>query len=231
MSGKIRLAIVYHHRLLGESLTFALSQEEDFCVSELADHTPPQAIAHLKASPVDIVLIDVELPQGGAYEMMRLIGQEFPEVKLVMFGVSEPEATIIEYIEGGASGYVLNDASLSGLLEIIRTVYRGETVCSAKMAHHLFSRIAELAGGTDPKPDLKAAKLTSRETEVLEMVANGLSNKEIAKQLNLSIYTVKNHVHNILEKLRAHSRIEVIRSILPARLWKATRPLRQSSDA
>jgi DNA-binding NarL/FixJ family response regulator len=117
---------------------------------------------------------------------------------------------IMQCIEAGAAGYVLKEASLDHLVDTIRSVHRGESFCSPKMTASLFSRIAELASEKMPKIPANAVKLTTRELEIINLISEGLPNKEIAQRLFIETQTVKNHVHNILDKLQLQNRLEAV---------------------
>ena len=128
---------------------------------------------------------------------------------------------IMACIEAGAAGYVLKEASFDYLVEMIRSVHRGESFCSPRMAASLFSRIAELAGERLPSISLDSVKLTTRELEIINLIAEGLPNKKIAHRLSIEAQTVKNHIHNILDKLQLHNRLEAVEYARDRKLLKA----------
>jgi len=117
---------------------------------------------------------------------------------------------IMACIESGASGYVLKEASFDYLVDTIRSVHCGESFCSPQMTASLFSRIAELADERMPSKSHGSIKLTARELEIINLIAEGLSNKEISQRLFIETQTVKNHIHNILDKLQLHNRLEAV---------------------
>jgi DNA-binding NarL/FixJ family response regulator len=125
--------------------------------------------------------------------------------------VKEAEPAILSYVESGASGYVPGNASLEDLILHIQTILRGETICSPQVAYSAFSRLADLAPANGDNAGYKAMLLTPRELEILQLMVEGLSNKEIAQRLYISIHTVKNHVHKMLKGLGLSNRFELVR--------------------
>ena len=119
------------------------------------------------------------------------------------------KADILQYVKAGAAGFILKDASLNDLLSTIRTVSKGETVLPPLLVDSLFSQIIDHAIKEGKSKLSVAVKMTKREREVIELLSNGLTNKEIAQKIQVSTFTVKSHVHNIMEKLALHTRLEV----------------------
>jgi DNA-binding NarL/FixJ family response regulator len=153
----------------------------------------------LEVTP-DVVLIDLAMPD--AIVAVRALGRSF---NVVALGVPEVERTVIAAAEAGVAGYVTREASLDDVVAALESVVHGEMICSPRIAATLLRRVTALASLTRPGP---AARLTSRELEILELIELGLSNKEIAARLFIQLATVKNHVHNILEKLQVDGRAE-----------------------
>jgi DNA-binding NarL/FixJ family response regulator len=129
-----------------------------------------------------------------------------PHVRIVMVGVDDGDAEIISYAEAGASGYLTRDGSFADLVRILEEVARGELSCSPRVAAALIRRVSMLAAGR--RPASGTASLTEREAEILGLISAGLSNKEIAARLYIALATVKNHVHNVLDKLEVRSRFD-----------------------
>lgn len=170
-------------------------------------------VSRIAAARPDIVLVDV-----ACRERMLLfheVHRRLPSSKMVVFGVEESEAEILSYAEAGCAGYVDREATIDEVARIATSVAREELICSPRMAATLFRRIASLADGArgDNGP------LTFREREVLALIRDGLSNKEIAQRLRIAEPTVKNHVHNLLEKLQVKRRTEAAASDA-ARGWR-----------
>jgi DNA-binding NarL/FixJ family response regulator len=155
----------------------------------------------------DLVVMDLNMPHTGGLDATRRILQEFPYIKIVILTVSEDDRDLFEAIKAGAQGYLLKKIEPKALFDTLRDVMRGGASISRVMAAKLmgeFSRQANRTGsGADPSPHL-----SPRETGVLELVAQGKSNKEIAATLDIAENTVKNHLKNILEKLRLENRVQ-----------------------
>lgn len=209
MSQKIRLMIIDEYRLYRECLASFLAKQEGLIVTELiAD--PEEALEEARKLQPDIMLVNINFPDNKTFELTKRISVELSHVKVIVFELNEEESSVLKYVEAGATGYVSIEASIQDLIRIIRLVYSGETVCSPKIAYSMFSRVAELSRKSRSRVVPKSAGLTAREMEILHLISIGLSNNQIAQQLYLSLHTVKNHVHNILEKLEVRSRSEAI---------------------
>lgn len=206
MNKPIHVFIVDDNRLLREGLLTMLTEQEDLVVVGAAANGL-SALDEIKKLRPEVALIDIGLPDKDGIEVTQDLHQNLPELKIIILGMPDLTDEILTCIEAGASGYVLKEASFNYLVETIRSANRGESFCSPQMAASLFSRVAELAGERLPR---SAIKLTPREIEVINKIAEGLSNKEIAQKLSIELQTVKNHVHNILDKLQLHNRLEAV---------------------
>ncbi len=156
----------------------------------------------------DVVLLDVRMPRRSGVDACRAIKEAVPSAKIIMLTVSDEEGDLYETVKNGASGYLLKDSSIEEVAQAIRVVNEGQSLISPSMAVKLIDEFKQMS-----KPDKQqstALKLTDRELEVLRLVARGLNNREVAKELFISENTVKNHVRNILEKLQLHSRMEAV---------------------
>ncbi len=154
------------------------------------------------------MLLDVRMPRRTGVEACRQIKEAVPSAKIIMLTVSDEEGDLYETVKNGASGYLLKDSSIEEVAQAIRVVNEGQSLISPSMAVKLIDEFKQMS-----KPDKQqstALKLTERELEVLRLVARGLNNREVAKELFISENTVKNHVRNILEKLQLHSRMEAV---------------------
>ena len=127
-----------------------------------------------------------------------------------MLTISDEEADLYDAIKAGASGYLLKEIPIEEVADAIRSVWAGQSRISPSMASKLLNEFAAMSKATDERPQMPAPRLTDREMEVLRLVAQGLNNRDIAKQLFISENTVKNHIRNILEKLHLHSRMEAV---------------------
>ncbi len=209
MNEPIRVFIVDDNRLLREGLVSMLAEQEEMAVIGAAS-SGRKAIEQIKDLHPDVALIDIGMPGKDGIEVTQTLRKDLPEVKVVILGMVDLTDEIMACIEAGAAGYVLKEASFDYLVETIRSVHRGESFVSPQMAASLFSRIAELATERLPRIPPSAIKLTARELEIINLIADGLANKEIAKHLSIEAQTVKNHIHNILDKLQLHTRLEAV---------------------
>lgn len=209
MQELIRVFIVDDNRLLREGLVSMLAEQEDIIVIGGAA-SGRKALEQIKNLRPEIALIDIGMPGKNGLEVTQELRRDLPEAKVIILGMVDLTGEIMACIEAGAAGYVLKEASFDYLVETIRSVHCGESVVSPQMAASLFSRIAELAAERLPRLPPNAVKLTTRELEIINVIAEGLSNKEIAQRLSIEAQTVKNHVHNILEKLQLKNRLEAV---------------------
>jgi DNA-binding NarL/FixJ family response regulator len=198
-----RLLILGEVGLYREALAGSLGRDGRFHVVAVAAGVE-EVLAVLESVETDAVLVDTRMPEGA--DAVRVLAAAAPHVKLVALGVPEVEHEVIALAEAGVSAYVTPDGSIEDLASVIESISRGEVLCSPEMAAGLFRRVAALARerGLDPIEE----KLTARELDVLRLIEEGLSNKEIAAALAIELPTVKNHVHRILEKLHVHRRSE-----------------------
>jgi DNA-binding NarL/FixJ family response regulator len=162
------------------------------------------ANAYRLARP-DVVLLDVGAP--GGLETLRVLRQALPDLKIVAIAVSDIEQEVVACAEAGVSGFVSRDGSIQDLVGAVHCAMRNELVCSPRVAGMLFRRVAAVGSERSHGPDNGA--LTRREHEIVSLMTQGLSNKEIARQLRIQNATVKNHIHSILAKLHVRRRGEV----------------------
>jgi DNA-binding NarL/FixJ family response regulator len=206
VSESIKVFIVDDNRLLREGLVFMLSEEDGLEVVGSAE-SGTDALEQMQDHLPDVALIDIGIPGKDGIEVTKALRQDLPTVKVIILGMPDVTNEIMACIEMGAAGYILKEASFDYLVETIRSAHRGESFCSPQIAASLFSRVAELAGDRIPE---SAVKLTPREIQIVNTIAEGLSNKEIAQKLSIEVQTVKNHIHNVLDKLQLHTRLEAV---------------------
>ncbi len=219
MQEHIHLFIVDDNRLLREGLVSMLAEQKDIIVIGAAA-SGGTAIKQIKELRPEVALIDIGMPGKDGIEVTQELHRDLPEVKVVILGMVDLTDEIMACIEAGASGYVLKETSFDHLVETIRSVHRGESFCSPQMTASLFTRIAELAGERMPGKAQSSVKLTGRELQIINLIAEGLSNKEISKRLSIETQTVKNHIHNILDKLQLHNRLDAVEYARERKLLK-----------
>jgi len=203
----IRVLIVDDHALFRRGLIMVLESEEGIeVVAEAEDGD--EAIDKAAECAPDVVLMDVRMPKVTGIAATRAIADVVPTAKILMLTVSDEEEDLFEAVKAGASGYLLKDSSIDEVAQAVRVVAEGQSLISPSMAVKLLDEFKEMSR-TD-RDQVPTPRLTDRELEVLRLVATGLNNREVAKQLFISENTVKNHVRNILEKLQLHSRMEAV---------------------
>jgi DNA-binding NarL/FixJ family response regulator len=218
LSEPIRVLVADDHALFRRGLEMVLSQEPDIeFVGEAGDGFE----AAEKAADLlpDVVLLDVRMPRCSGLEACQAIKDVAPSAKIIMLTMSDEEADLYEAIKAGANGYLLKEISIDDVASGIRAVAEGQSLISPSMASKLLTEFASMIKKDDERQQVPAPRLTDRELQVLKLVARGMNNRDIAKELFISENTVKNHVRNILEKLQLHSRMEAVFYALREKLF------------
>ncbi len=205
----IRTLIADDHELFRRGLRMVLDDEPDIdVVDEAGDGETAIALAREHAP--DVVVMDVRMPGRSGIDAARAIKEELPGTKILVLTISDEEDDLYEAIKAGANGYLLKEISIDEIGHAVRSVSGGQSLISPSMASKLLDEFAAMIKKEEEKEQVPAPRLTPREMEVLQHVAQGMNNREIAKTLFISENTVKNHVRNILEKLHLHSRMEAV---------------------
>lgn len=205
----MRILIVDTLRASYQSLKQVLQAETDITVVGFA---PTAEEALHRAKYCDVALVSESLAQESTLELVRQLVQGAPEVKVLITGLTEEAETILQFVEAGASGYILKQESSAAMLQKVRAAHRNKAVVSPQVAASLMAHLAALSMRVSVKgthrEQYRFEELTPREREVLELLAEELSNQQIANRLHIEVGTVKNHVHHILKKLSANDRYE-----------------------
>jgi DNA-binding NarL/FixJ family response regulator len=203
----MRVLIGSDIRIYREGLVEALSRVDQLQVQDAVGSVDDLVTRAADGQPL-IVVLDVSMP--GGYSAIRTIRVAAPQALVLALGVEETDSNVLSLIDAGIHGYASKDASLQELVRAIDTVARGEVACPRRMVGSLFREIARRRPETNGDG---IAGLTSRELQILELIDQRLSNKEIARALHISLSTVKNHVHNILAKRQVHRRVDVAATV------------------
>jgi DNA-binding NarL/FixJ family response regulator len=201
----IRVGLVNSIKILGNVIAAVLDNEPDITV--VGGTTAVAEVLSL-AAHCDVLIVSTRLADNGALRITQAVAAANLATKVLILGLAESSEEVLQYVEAGAAGYVLQDDSVDDLLAKLRSTYAGAAVISPEIATRLMARVAELAqtsGKGQPHPDPQP-DLTPREREILQLVGQGLSNQAIADQLVIEVGTVKNHVHKILHKLNVADR-------------------------
>lgn len=205
----ISLLLVNEIRLMGNVIVAALQDEPDIDVAACVT-TYDEALHIVQEQAIDVALVSTRLPDSGGLRLTSAITELSPTTKVLALGLTEEKKRVLRYVEAGASGYILKDDSLEDLIDIVRATQEGKVFVSPQIAAAMMKRLTDLAqmfaGVENNLSDTTA--LTTREMEVLELISKGFTNQQIAQNLVIEVGTVKNHVHNILEKLNVRSRGE-----------------------
>ena len=210
----IRILIADDHALLRQGIKNVLELEPDFTiVAEAGDGE--EALRKAGEAAPDIALIDINMPRLNGLEVTKRMRTDYPGVKVIILTIHDDESYVVEVVKAGAAGYLLKDIEPGMLMKAIRTVYEGESFIYPTLARKLFGEITRLEeerrhGAANILQQGRDERLTLRELEVLQLIAKGLSNQEIAQKLFLSEKTVKNHLTNIFRKIDVADRTQAV---------------------
>jgi DNA-binding NarL/FixJ family response regulator len=215
MNGSTRILIGDDHEHARQAIRLILEREKRFQVVGEAQTGPEVLEATERVNP-DLILLDIHMPEMDGLETTRLIKERFPSVKIIIVTVSDDVSDLFEAIKRGAQGYLVKNVTPSLWLDYLRAVALDETPMPREIARRILAEFHPV-----PKPE--SEDLTLREREILTLVAEGLSNKEIASMLSISEYTVKNHLKKIMQKLHLKNRVQLTRYALDQG-WRPAEP-------
>ena len=206
---KIKILLIEDNRLLREGISALLKKQPDMNVVTTVGNGENILTLVGKFKP-NIVLLDLGLRNQNSLQVVKLIKANFQNTKIIVMDLIPLQTDVFEFVQAGVSGFMLKDISVAEFLKTIRSVFEGAQVLPPHLTGSLFTQIVENAvNGLPPRIITESVRMTKRERQVIELIADGSTNKEIAQKLNLSTYTVKSHVHNILEKLALNTRVQI----------------------
>jgi DNA-binding NarL/FixJ family response regulator len=213
----ITVVVVEGHRLLHHALCDMLQQQSDFCVrrpvteSSVASQLAlAEALGNDGARAPAVALLDVNLGELDGVLVCSRLSLVASDLRVIITGMTATHEKIADFVSAGAVAFVMDDASAVDYVRTIRQVARGEAVLPPALTRSLFAQIARGRESLTPPIMAESASLTVREREIISLLGEGLSNRDIAERLHIAIHTVKSHVHNVLEKLSLRSRLEVV---------------------
>jgi DNA-binding NarL/FixJ family response regulator len=206
---KIRILLIEDNKLLRDGIATIIKKQSDMQVVSTVGNGENVLLIMGKVKP-NVVLLDLGLRNQDSLQIVKLTKQHFKDTKIIVMDLIPLQTDVFEFIQAGVSGFILQDASITEFLKTIRSVYQGIQVLPPHLTGSLFSQIVEQTiHSSKPSAIVESVRMTKREKQVIELISDGATNKEIAQKLHLSTYTVKSHVHNILEKLALSTRIQI----------------------
>jgi len=205
---KIRLLLIEDNRLLRDGILSILKAHKDIVIIA-ASGDGKNTLLKIKQLKPNVILLDLGLRSQNSLHVVEIVKKDFPDAKIIVMDLAPVQADILQYVKAGANGFILKDASLNEFLVTIRSVAEGSTILPPLLVDSLFSQIVDHAVKEGKFKLKEAVRMTAREREVIGFLGEGLANKEIAQKIHVSTYTVKSHIHNIMEKLALHTRLEI----------------------
>ncbi|MFZ0454351.1 MAG: response regulator transcription factor [Ignavibacteriaceae bacterium] len=205
---KIKLLIIEDNKLLRNGIIAMLKNQKDIDIFTTSGNNKKTIYNILQLKP-NIILLDLGLHNRNSLAVIKFVKKDFPKAKVIIMDIAPVPGDINLFIKAGASGFILKDATFDEFLSTIHTVAEGTKVLFPDLNESLFTQIVEHALKGDRKKLKEAVRMTMREREVIGLIGDGLNNKEIAQKLNISTFTVKSHIHNIMEKFTLHTRLEI----------------------
>jgi DNA-binding NarL/FixJ family response regulator len=213
---KSRILIIENNRVLRDGITTMLNEQMDMHVVAAIGSGNNVLLKASQTKP-HVILVDADLTKFKESSIIESI-KKMPEAKVIGMGFIPSQSDIVEFVEAGASGFILKDATVKEFLGTIRSVAQGAKILPPSLTDSLFSHVLELALKKGEGKITNAVRMTKREREIIVLITDGLSNKEAAQQLNIATHTVKSHVHNIMKKLALHNRLQIAKFIQEEKL-------------
>jgi two-component system nitrate/nitrite response regulator NarL len=206
---KIRILLIEDNRLLREGIAAVLNAQSDLeVVARAEDGNAVSQLRDMKRPP-DVILLDLGLEKENSLRLMTVLREEVPAARIIAMDIFPEQLDIAEFVKAGGSGFILKTAPSSDYIKTIRAVAEGSKVLPPALTNSLFTQIIESALKTGEGIPNNSIQLTTREREVVALISEGLSNKELAERLHIATYTAKSHIHNILEKLALNTRLQI----------------------
>jgi DNA-binding NarL/FixJ family response regulator len=202
----IAIAVIEDNRLVRDGITALLNQVPDLRVVVGASSGNLDLLSEKRPH---VVLLDLGLRNGDSLRVAEKVRREFPDSRVIVMDLLPVHEDIMEFVHVGVSGFIMKDATMEDLVRTIRSVAEGAHVLPPQMTSTLFSQIAKAAMASGRPEALNAVRMTPRERQVINLISEGLGNKQIAARLHVSIHTVKSHVRNVMEKLALHTRLQI----------------------
>jgi DNA-binding NarL/FixJ family response regulator len=205
---RIKILLIEDNRILRDGIKALINAQPDLNVvgDSGGGH---DTLLLVRTTKPQVVLMDLGLRNENGLRIVATLTKESPQTRVIGMGLIPSQLDIVEFVQAGAAGFILKDATIKEVLGTIRAVARGMKILPPLLTGSLFTHVVDRAirEGKAKLPD--SVRMTKREREIIVLIAEGMSNKEIAQRLNLSTYTVKSHIHNILEKMALHSRLQI----------------------
>ncbi|MFZ0456657.1 MAG: response regulator transcription factor [Ignavibacteriaceae bacterium] len=205
---KIKLLIIEDNRLLRNGIISIIKKQQDLDIIPESGITK-NTFAKIQQLKPNIILLDLGLHNRNSLSVVEFVKKDFPDAKVIIMDLAPVPGDVNLFFNAGASGFILKDASPDDFLETIRAIAEGKNILPPDLTESLFTQIIKHALKGSKVKLKDAVRMTKREREVIGLISDGLSNKEIAQKLHISNFTIKSHLHNIMEKLALHTRLEV----------------------
>jgi DNA-binding NarL/FixJ family response regulator len=208
----IRILVIEDNRVLRDGIATMLNEQADMHVAGTIGSGNNILLKASQTKP-HVILLDAGMKDFKESSVVESVRTHLPEAKVIGMGFVPSQSDIVEFVEAGASGFILKDATVKEFLGTIRSVAQGAKVLPPLLTGSLFSHVIDLAIKKRKGKPANSVRMTKREREIIVLIADGLSNKEIAQRLDIATHTVKSHVHNIMEKLALHTRLQIAKFI------------------
>lgn len=206
----IQLLIIEDNRLLRDGIASILKKQKDINIVGALGNGENLLMIKRNLTLANVVLLDLGLRSKNSLEIAKSIKTDFANVKVIVMDLIPTQSDVFQFVQAGVAGFILKDATVNEFLNTIRLVSQGTRVLPSHLTGSLFTQIIDHAlNGSDSSKLTEAIRMTKREKQVIELISDGFTNKEIAQKIHLSPFTVKSHVHNILEKLALHTRVQI----------------------